>query len=64
VTTAKHMLTVGRGTAKALRNGNHDAAVLLGSMGGKARLKTMTAKRRCEIARKAAKARWAKRGKK
>ena len=34
------------------------AAVALGRMGGKARAKGMTAKRRKEIAEKAAKARW------
>jgi hypothetical protein len=34
------------------------AAVALGRMGGKARAEGMTAKRRKEIAKKAAKARW------
>ena len=38
--------------------GKNAAAVALGRMGGKARAKSMTAKRRKEIARKAAKERW------
>jgi hypothetical protein len=38
--------------------GKNAAAVALGRMGGKARAKAMTAKRRKEIARKAAKSRW------
>jgi hypothetical protein len=36
------------------------AAVALGRMGGKARAEGLTAKRRKEIAKKAAKSRWAK----
>ncbi len=36
------------------------AAVSLGRRGGKARLTTMTAEQRKDIARKAAQARWAK----
>jgi len=36
------------------------AAVSLGRKGGKARLKTMTAKQRSQAARRAAKARWKK----
>ena len=40
-------------------NGKNAAAVALGRMGGKARAKGMTAKRRKEIAKKAAKTRWA-----
>jgi hypothetical protein len=39
-------------------DGKNAAAVALGRMGGKARAKGMTAKRRKEIAKKAAKARW------
>jgi hypothetical protein len=39
--------------------GKNAAAVALGRMGGKARAKGMTAKRRKEIAKKAAKTRWA-----
>jgi hypothetical protein len=38
--------------------GKNAAAVALGRMGGRARAEGMTAKRRKEIARKAAKARW------
>lgn len=38
--------------------GKNAAAVALGRMGGKARAKGMSAKRRKEIARKAAKSRW------
>ncbi|WP_291842432.1 RNA-binding protein [Bradyrhizobium sp.] len=39
-------------------DGKNAAAVALGRMGGKARAEGMTAKRRKEIAKKAAKARW------
>jgi hypothetical protein len=42
-------------------DGKSAAAVELGRMGGKARAKGMTAKRRKEIAKKAAEERWAKR---
>lgn len=38
--------------------GKNPAAVALGRMGGKARAEGMSAKRRREIARKAAKSRW------
>jgi hypothetical protein len=38
--------------------GKHPAAVALGRKGGAARTKAMTAKRRAETARKAAKSRW------
>jgi hypothetical protein len=38
--------------------GKNAAAVALGRMGGKARAETMSAKRRKEIARKAAQSRW------
>jgi len=38
--------------------GKNAAAVALGRMGGKARAAGMTAKKRSEIAKKAAKARW------
>jgi hypothetical protein len=41
-------------------DGKNAAAVALGRMGGKARAEGMTAKRRKEIAKKAAKSRWAK----
>jgi hypothetical protein len=39
-------------------DGKNAAAVALGRMGGKARAEGMSAKRRKEIARKAAKSRW------
>ena len=39
-------------------DGKNAAAVALGRMGGKARAEGMSAKRRKEIAKKAAKARW------
>jgi hypothetical protein len=39
-------------------DGKNAAAVALGRMGGKARAKSMTAKRRKEIAKKAAAKRW------
>jgi hypothetical protein len=39
-------------------DGKNAAAVALGRMGGKARAEGMTAKRRKEIAKQAAKARW------
>jgi hypothetical protein len=41
-------------------DGKNAAAVALGRMGGQARAKTMTAKRRKEVAAKAAEARWKK----
>jgi hypothetical protein len=41
-------------------DGKNAAAVALGRMGGKARAKGMSAKRRKEIARKAAVKRWSK----
>jgi hypothetical protein len=41
-------------------DGKDPAAVALGRMGGKARAEGMTAKRRKEIAKKAAKIRWDK----
>jgi hypothetical protein len=41
-------------------DGKNAAAVALGRMGGKARAEGMTAKRRTEIARKAAAKRWGK----
>ncbi|HEV7520118.1 MAG TPA: hypothetical protein VGP89_03400 [Candidatus Angelobacter sp.] len=40
------------------------AAVALGRKGGKARLQTMTAEQRSDVAKKAAAARWKKAGKK
>ena len=41
-------------------DGKNAAAVALGRMGGKARAESMTAKRRTEIAKKAAASRWSK----
>ena len=41
-------------------DGKNAAAVALGRMGGKARAAAMTARRRKEIAKKAAKSRWGK----
>lgn len=41
-------------------DGKDKAAVSLGQRGGKARAKSMTAKQRTEIAKKAAKSRWSK----
>jgi hypothetical protein len=41
-------------------DGKNAAAVALGRMGGKARADGMSAKKRSEIAKKAAKARWGK----
>jgi RNase adaptor protein for sRNA GlmZ degradation len=41
-------------------DGKNAAAVALGCMGGKARAEVMSAKRRREIAKKAAKSRWEK----
>jgi hypothetical protein len=42
-------------------DGKNAAAVALGRMGGKARAESMSAKRRKEIASKAAKSRWVNR---
>jgi hypothetical protein len=41
-------------------DGKNAAAVALGRMGGKARAAAMTAKKRSEVAKKAAKSRWGK----
>ena len=43
---------------KVTDDGKNAAAVALGRMGGKARAQGMSARKRKEIARKAAKARW------
>ena len=45
---------------ETIPDGKNPAAVALGRMGGKARAEGMTAKRRKEIAKKAAKTRWSK----
>ena len=42
------------------KDGKNAAAVALGRMGGKARAESMSARRRKEIASKAAKSRWGK----
>lgn len=42
------------------KQGKNQAAVALGQKGGRARAQGLTAKRRAEIARKAAKKRWQK----
>ncbi len=53
---------------KAVKDGKNPAAVMLGRLGGlkggKARAKTLSAERRSEIAKKAAKIRWTKVGEK
>ena len=60
---AVHVMRIATGEIedKVTDDGKNAAAVALGRMGGKARAKGMTAKRRKEIARKAAKSRWTKR---
>jgi hypothetical protein len=45
---------------ETIPDGKNPAAVALGRMGGKARAEGMTAKRRKEIAKKAARSRWEK----
>jgi hypothetical protein len=45
---------------KVTHDGKNAAAVALGRMGGKARAQAMTAKRRKEIAKKAATTRWSR----
>jgi len=54
-------LATGEIEPKLTYKGKNAAAVALGRMGGKARANGMTAKRRKEIARDAAKKRWGKR---
>jgi hypothetical protein len=60
---AVHVMRIATGQIKdkITDDGKNAAAVALGRMGGKARAKGMTAKRRKEIARKAAASRWTKR---
>ncbi len=57
---AVHVMRIATGEIDDLitDDGKNAAAVALGRMGGKARAEGMTAKRRKEIAKKAAKARW------
>jgi hypothetical protein len=56
VQVASREITEGAPAPKS--EGKNAAAVALGRMGGKARAKGMSAKKRKEIAKKAAKARW------
>ena len=57
---AVHVMRIATGEIedKVTEDGKNAAAVALGRMGGKARAEGMTAKKRAEIAKKAAKARW------
>jgi hypothetical protein len=60
---AVHVMRIATGQIedKITDDGKNAAAVALGRMGGKARAQGMSAKRRKEIARRAAKSRWASR---
>jgi hypothetical protein len=61
VGNAVHVMRIATGEideTTTTEDGKNAAAVALGRMGGKARAEGMTAKRRKEIAKKAAKARW------
>lgn len=51
-------IATGEAEDKVTDNGKNAAAVALGRMGGKARAATVSAKRRKEIAQKAAQSRW------
>jgi hypothetical protein len=53
-------IATGEITEAADDDGKNAAAVALGRMGGKARAAALTAKKRSEIAKKAAKSRWDK----
>lgn len=53
-------IAVGEETDDTPDDGKNKAAQALGKLGGAARAKSMTAKRRKEIAKKAAKSRWGK----
>jgi len=57
---AVHVMRIATGEIEETltEDGKNAAAVALGRMGGKARAASMTAKKRKEIAKKAAKARW------
>jgi 2-keto-3-deoxy-6-phosphogluconate aldolase len=59
---AVHVMRIATGEIEetTTADGKNAAAVALGRMGGKARAEGMTAKRRKEIAKKAAKTRWGK----
>jgi hypothetical protein len=63
VGNAVHVMRIATGEideTTTTEDGKNAAAVALGRMGGKARAEGMTAKRRKEIAKKAAKSRWGK----
>ena len=51
-------IAVGEETDTVIEDGKNKAAQALGKLGGTARAKSMTAKRRKEIAKKAATKRW------
>jgi len=57
---AVHVMRIATGEIKetTTEDGKNAAAVALGRMGGKARAAGMSARKRKEIAKKAAKARW------
>jgi hypothetical protein len=57
---AVHVMRIATGQIEDIttEDGKNAAAVALGRMGGKARAAGMTAKKRSEIAKKAAKSRW------
>jgi hypothetical protein len=59
---AVHVMRIATGEIEetTTADGKNAAAVALGRMGGKARAEGMTAKRRKEIAKKAAAKRWSK----
>lgn len=59
---AVHVMRIATGEVEETltTDGKNAAAVALGRMGGKARAEGMTAKRRKEIAKKAAAKRWSK----
>jgi hypothetical protein len=60
---AVHVMRIATGEIEDMTtdDGKSAAAVALGRMGGKARAEGMTAKRRKEIAKKAARRRWSSR---
>jgi hypothetical protein len=62
VGNAVHVMRIATGEIADLttEDGKNAAAVALGRMGGKARAKGLSAKKRLEIAKKAAATRWSK----
>jgi hypothetical protein len=62
ISNAVHVMRIATGEIdeSSVSNGKNKAAVALGSKGGKARAKSLTATKRRSIARKAAAARWSK----